>query len=290
MKNKNITVLYIAGNGHSGSTLLDMIIGTSPDIFSAGELTFITRSSIFEEYCSCNERIVDCTVWSKIVQIWLDSSPINLEDYQRLRLKFERNKTTFRTLYAMVLPDKDFKVYCLTTRLLFEAIYEVTGKNIIVDSSKSPQRIAVLKRIVNLKVIHLCRNAKGVLNSAKNSSKKDLKAGREVDLPPNGTAKTLLDWIFVNFITQIFTIGVNSKKIQFKNYIRHTRDLMSLHDKIEISNSTKGFSTDHMLAGNLIRLKKNLKIDRNIGVQYSRLNPKQYKIAAIVDFIFPFWS
>ncbi|WP_164905182.1 hypothetical protein [Aequorivita ciconiae] len=43
MKNKNITVLYIAGNGHSGSTLLDIIIGSSSDFFSAGELTFITE-------------------------------------------------------------------------------------------------------------------------------------------------------------------------------------------------------------------------------------------------------
>jgi hypothetical protein len=47
MKNKNITVLYIAGDGHSGSTLLDIIIGSSPNIFSAGELTLITRNSNF---------------------------------------------------------------------------------------------------------------------------------------------------------------------------------------------------------------------------------------------------
>ena len=48
MKNKNITVTYIVGDGHSGSTLLDIIIGSSPNIFSAGELTFITRDSIFK--------------------------------------------------------------------------------------------------------------------------------------------------------------------------------------------------------------------------------------------------
>ena len=83
MKNKNITVLYIAGNGHSGSTLLDIIIGSSPDIFSAGELTFITRDSIFEEYCSCGCLIKECPVWSKIVRIWLETASITLEDYKR---------------------------------------------------------------------------------------------------------------------------------------------------------------------------------------------------------------
>ena len=64
MKNKNITVTYIVGDGHSGSTLLDIIIGSSPNIFSAGELTFITRDSIFEEYCSCNKLIKECNTWS----------------------------------------------------------------------------------------------------------------------------------------------------------------------------------------------------------------------------------
>jgi hypothetical protein len=167
MKNKNITVIYIAGNGHSGSTLLDMAIGSSPDIFSAGELTFITRDSIFDEYCSCSKLIKECEVWSKTIKIWLEKSPVKLEDYKRLRLKFERNKTTARAFISKLNPSQDFKTYCAATLILFEAIQEVTGKSVIVDSSKSPQRIAVLNKIVDLKVIHLCRNAKGVLNSAK---------------------------------------------------------------------------------------------------------------------------
>src|SRR5690554_3151258 len=183
MKNNNLKVIYIAGNGHSGSTLLDIIIGSSPNIFSAGELTCITRDSIFEEYCSCNQLIKECSIWSEIVKIWLETSPVNLEDYKKLRWKFERNKTTVRTLSSRFMPSQDFKTYCIATRLLFEAIQKVTGKNIIVDSSKSPQRIAILSKIVDLKVIHLCRNAKGVLNSAKKSSKKDIKAGIETDLP-----------------------------------------------------------------------------------------------------------
>ena len=30
-------IIYIAGGGHSGSTLLSMIIGTSKEVFSLGE-------------------------------------------------------------------------------------------------------------------------------------------------------------------------------------------------------------------------------------------------------------
>jgi hypothetical protein len=143
IKNKNITVLYIAGNGHSGSTLLDIIIGSSPKVFSAGELTFITRDSILEEYCSCGSLIQDCEVWSKIISIWSKNSTISLEDYKKLRLKYERNKVTLRSLKNNWFPSKEFKQYCLTTQKLFSAIQNVTGKNVIVDSTNSPHRIPV---------------------------------------------------------------------------------------------------------------------------------------------------
>jgi hypothetical protein len=289
IKNKNITVLYIAGNGHSGSTLLDIIIGSSPDIFSAGELTFITRDSIFEEYCSCGTLIKDCGIWSKVIEIWIRKSPVNLEDYKKLRLKFERNKTTARAFISKLNPSQDFKTYCEATLILFEAIQEVTGKSVIVDSSKSPQRIAVLNKIVDLKVIHLCRNAKGVLNSAKKSSKKDIKIGIEVDSAARRTSKTLLEWLFVNIITELFCIGVNSKKIKYKDYIQNLKIIETIHPKITIQNIQK-FSTEHMMAGNILRLKEEVKVDTNLGFTYKRLSKKQTRIASLFERLFPFWA
>ena len=290
MKNKNITVIYIAGNGHSGSTLLDIIIGSSPDIFSAGELTFITRDSIFEEYCSCGTLFKDCGIWSKVIEIWIRKSPVNLEDYKKLRLKFERNKTTARAFISKLNPSQDFKTYCEATLILFEAIQEVTGKNVIVDSSKSPQRIAVLSKIVDLMVIHLCRNARGVLNSAKKSSKKDIKAGIEIDSLARRTSKTLLEWVFVNGVTELFCIGVDSKRIKYKDYISNLEIIEEkIHSEIKVQNE-QSFLAEHMLAGNILRLKKNIVIDSDLGFKYNRLTKKQSRIAYFFESLFPFWS
>jgi len=290
MKNKNITVIYIAGDGHSGSTLLDIIIGSSPNIFSAGELTFITRDSIFEEYCSCSKLIKECNTWSKIVKTWLEKAPVNLKEYKKLRLKFERNKTTAKALYNKISPSQEFKTYCESTRLLFEAIQKVTGKNVIVDSSKSPQRIAVLSKIVDLKVIHLCRNARGVLNSAKKSSKKDIKAGIEIDSLARRTSKTLLEWVFVNGVTELFCIGVDSKRIKYKDYISNLEIIEEkIHPEIKVQNE-QSFLAEHMLAGNILRLKKNIVIDSDLGFKYNRLTKKQSRIAYLFESLFPFWS
>jgi hypothetical protein len=289
MKDTSITVLYISGNGHSGSTLLDIIMGESPSVFSAGEITFITRDSIFDEYCSCNALIRDCTVWSSIIKIWQESSEINIKKYRKLRLKFERNKTTLNTIRNRIKPSNSFINYCNSTLLLFQAIQEVTGKNIIVDSSKSPQRIAILRKIVDLKVIHLCRNPRGVLNSAKKTSKKDIRAGIEIDSPKRRTSKTLLEWFFVNIVTELFCLGVNSQKIKYKDYINNLQVVESIHPSIKVKNILN-FRAEHMLAGNALRLKKDIKVNQSTGFNYGRLSKKQIKIASVFEFLFPFWS
>ena len=40
------TVLYIAGYGRSGSTVLDMLLGTHPRIIGGGELTHLFHHSL----------------------------------------------------------------------------------------------------------------------------------------------------------------------------------------------------------------------------------------------------
>lgn len=290
MKIKDISVIYIAGNGHSGSTLLDIILGASTDIFSAGELTKITRNSIFEEYCSCGQLIGECEVWSKVMKNWSEKSPITLEEYRRLIQNFERNKATPIVLFYKLNPSRDFKNYCEATHLLFEAIKKVTGKSVIVDSSKYPQRIAMLNKFAKLKVIHLCRNAKGVLNSAKKSSKKDLRMGREADSPVRRTSKTLLDWFFINLITEIFTLGVPSIRLKYTKFIVNVQSIGEIHPKMDISTLNQKFFAEHMLAGNALRLKKDIVVDKNLGLNYDRLTKKQLRVASLFDRIFPFWA
>ena len=264
-------------------------MGESPSVFSAGEITFITRDSIFDEYCSCNAVIRDCTIWSSIIKIWQETSEINIKEYRKLRLKFERNKTTLNVLRNRIKPSNDFINYCNSTLLLFQAIQKVTGKNIIVDSSKSPQRIAILRKIVDLKVIHLCRNPRGVLNSAKKTSKKDIRVGIEIDSPKRRTSKTLFEWIFVNIVTELFCIGVNSQKLKYKDYIKNLQVVESVHLAIKVKNILN-FRAEHMLAGNALRLKKDIKVNQSMGFNYGRLSKKQIQIASVFEFLFPFWS
>jgi hypothetical protein len=260
MKPERIKVIYIVGNGHSGSTLLDIMLGNGESCFGAGELTNIVKPDLENEYCSCGQRIAECEFWSKVYEKWHKIMSISPLEYRYLRNRYERNKMFFITLLNSILPSKNFKLYQRNTQLLFECIKEVSGASIIIDSSKSPQRIAVLKSVVDIKAVHLCREFKGVLNSAKHSLKKDLSRGIENDRPARRTSKAFFDWLLTNVLSEIFLFRVQSLKLTYSDYIENPQCYLKIDDSFQKIINQELFSAQHMLSGNHLRLTKNIKI------------------------------
>jgi len=63
-----VPVLSLLGATESGSTLLDMLLGRAPGVFSAGELrSNWARGLLQGQPCSCGEQIRACPVWRPIV-------------------------------------------------------------------------------------------------------------------------------------------------------------------------------------------------------------------------------
>ena len=287
-KNKSVSVIYISGDGHSGSTLLDILLGSQKNVFSSGELNNISREGLPKEFCSCDKQLSDCELWSDIFEKWLVKSRITVDEYRVLKLRYERNKATPRLLFNCVFPSKKFIDYCNSTKFLFETISEVTNCNTIIDSSKIPQRILVLKRIVSLRNIHLTRNLVGVLNSAKKSKNKNIKKGYETNIRPRRTSKTILDWVVKNLLVELFTIGVNSKKIAYDEFITNSKILLPFNKDLG-DYKNKIFFIPHMIAGNALRLEKNIEIFKKPETN-SNLSNKQLMLAKLIGIIFPFWK
>lgn len=64
-------LIYIAGSGHSGSTLLDMMLGGHSQISSLGEVHRLTMNACaktdFELHrCTCGLTIEECPFWQKV--------------------------------------------------------------------------------------------------------------------------------------------------------------------------------------------------------------------------------
>lgn len=286
----NYRIIQVAGNGHSGSTLLSIYAGTAEKVFNAGEITNITRKTIREEYCSCGERIGDCPLWTRVYEYWETHSPISEQEYHRLRLFFERNKVIVRTCWNELFPSGEYKLYKQSVKVFFDGIAHYTNAETIIDASKSPARTLILSGLAELKVIHICRSFTGVLNSSKRSSKKDIKAGIEQDNPARRTGKVLLDWLLNNWLCEWINLTRNSRRLKYRTFIANPLVIKGLDPAFQELDINKPFAADHMLAGNVIRLKKQIVFQPKIGQTTERLNKLQVFFAKGIDKLFFFWS
>jgi hypothetical protein len=198
-----VKVVKITGLGRSGSTILDVVLGTHPQIESVGEVGNIVRNGWISReslrgipkdrlrvpICTCGKRLdvlyVDtpeeaCPFWSSVRREWVERTDRDsIESYPKLQNDFELKRRWPRLLYEKRRPSAPFRSYARLTRTFFESIRAVSGKPIIVDSSKSPARALAFGMIpgIDLYVIHLVRDGRGVITSLRKTFEKDLQAG-----------------------------------------------------------------------------------------------------------------
>lgn len=195
----HVRVLYIIGAGRSGSTILDVVLGNHPDIESTGELSNLVRNGwiggeslrgieskrLRRPICTCGKRldipevedIADaCPFWSRVRREWVErvDSRDDIESYPALQDDFERFKRLPHLLRERRRPSPQFRSYARLTRALFESISVVSGKSVLVDSTKVSTRAFALSMVpgINLRLVHNVRDARGVINSRRKTSRK----------------------------------------------------------------------------------------------------------------------
>ena len=63
------TVIYIAGYGRSGSTLLERILNCNKKLFALGEIAnLLSLINDRDSLCSCGRYIYQCEFWSNIIR------------------------------------------------------------------------------------------------------------------------------------------------------------------------------------------------------------------------------
>jgi len=64
------TVLYIAGTGRSGSTVLANLLGEVDGFFAAGEVRFLWQRGLVENrLCGCGAPVSECAVWREVFEV-----------------------------------------------------------------------------------------------------------------------------------------------------------------------------------------------------------------------------
>ncbi len=195
-----VQVLYIAGSGHSGSTFTDVFLDNHPSVVGVGELTNLVRGGYIEgRYCACGRPPAECPFWSDVRTEWAGRSGVDLVSYARLQHTFERYATWPRVVIERYRRSPAFATYAEWTVGLYQAIRRVSGRPLVVDSSKVPTRAAALALMpgVDLRLLHLIRDGRGVVFSVQKP--KPFRAdmpGRQIVPPP--VWRTAVFWVIVN--------------------------------------------------------------------------------------------
>ncbi|MBN1238102.1 MAG: sulfotransferase [Gammaproteobacteria bacterium] len=211
--------------GHSGSTLLNLMLGGHPDAVAVGEITHLPKNLTLNTPCQCGVPIRRCEFWTEVVArlpFDLHRDPYALEtgfiDAVRTvdRARATRAyKLRWKAIHGLVgagllinrrvhVPAFDRSI--LHTELLFDAIREVSGCPLVVDSSKPYVKALSLYHGAPeaTRLILLCRDGRGVMWS-------QMKRGT----PP---AEALLTW--KRFYTRTLRLlrGVDPAHVIFVRY------------------------------------------------------------------------
>lgn len=173
---KSTSLVFIAGLGHSGSTIFDLLLGAQPGITGLGEVdVFLNEKKNdwhlerYDKYnCTCNSIPSECDVWG---------------DFQNIL--YHRNNLEYGEIY----------------RELVRIAVEKTNSDIIVDSSKNIQALKKVYRSLDqigisknrFYVIHLVKDIRSYAASA-------VRGGRS-----SGILRSFNEWrqsnqVFENFL------------------------------------------------------------------------------------------
>ncbi|EWY39042.1 hypothetical protein N825_08550 [Skermanella stibiiresistens SB22] len=161
----NYKILYIVGMTHSGSTLLDLLISKNSLAVSVGEVWQLANlantrykkdnKTLLGNECTCGaETIWHCSFWPRIDGIVKKASGLSLRDLD--------------------LNSDDPETFRLHNKLVFDAVAEVSGARVIIDSSKLQGRLErlVAAGFAPMLPLHLMRDPRGQVCSVIHRAKR----------------------------------------------------------------------------------------------------------------------
>ena len=216
MKKKKI--LYIAGLGHSGSTILDMILGTNSKVIGLGEImAFVKRKNKqidLKSVCSCGETGYNCDFWAQSEQI-IGNIKNNTEAYLKL---IEYFYTKYGEKTILVDSSKNSYSYLKHLDENFDLKVIFLSRDF---RSWSYSRYLSTKRPVFIKIIHWIIENLKLLYRLKKMNLKSLKIGyEELALYPEFTLKKICEHIDINFEEQMMNPANTKSHIISGNIVR----------------------------------------------------------------------
>ncbi|WP_166395376.1 sulfotransferase [Rubrobacter marinus] len=266
---ERIKVLYIAGWGRSGSTILDNLLGQLEGFFSVGEINCLWERNLLGDWlCGCGRSFRACPVWSEVMKSAFGGVQ-NIDARKMIRLRDSGARTRHVPLMLTSLAEPLLKnrlsEYVSNLDRLYRGVKSVTGSRVIVDSSKSPAYSYALNMVpgVDLYVVHLVRDPRAVAYSWQRRKKVDPKM--DGLMVRYGPFRSSVIWSAWNVVTEAFWSRRSSRylRIRYEDLVadplktlRRIPGLVGEDAKLpDVEGRTVELKVTHTTSGNLSRFK-----------------------------------
>lgn len=273
-------IIYIAGYSRSGSTILDILLGSHTNIFGTGELVYL-----FEDWltgtrtCTCGEIYKNCSFWKDLKL----PGGISLQQAKEIIHRVE-SRENVTALLEEKIPSEVIQQYSQIQSALYDYIFKTSGKNIVVDSSKTSRDMAgrfyALHKYTDFDVyvIHLVKNGLGVVESY-------VKKGRNWALEGHAkndsflAARSSVGWFLANSITQRLGMKMPENRflqIKYEDFATQPENVLQtigkfletdLSEVITMVEKQLSFHPKHNVGGNRLRLEKEVRFNKSFGVK-----------------------
>lgn len=154
--------VYVMGRGHSGSTVLDALLGNANDARGIGEVVAGIDGT---HPCSCGASVDECLYWQEVRRQFGKCSDFSWKQMVN-RIAGEAHIFNFARVLAASESSQFVRETRRSIRDVAQSIRDVSAASCIVDSSKELSRGLFLARFLpEARVIHLVRNPRRMLAS-----------------------------------------------------------------------------------------------------------------------------
>jgi len=203
-----LNVVYVAGLGRSGSTLLSRLLGQIPAWVAVGELHNIWRSGASrgrpDELCGCGRAFAECGFWRRVVASGLGAQSASEASALASGVARLRHLPWLAGPWRPRGFSRRLASYAAVVSALYRSAAAEGNGRVVVDSSKDLGPLWMLTRApeVRVTVLHLVRDPRGVAFSWSKRLRRIEFVDREVLMPSWGALETAWRWIYSNLLAE----------------------------------------------------------------------------------------
>ena len=292
-------VTYVAGSGRSGSTLLDRLLNETEGVVAIGELVYLWEPEQLDRHvCGCGKPLRDCEFWGAVAEKafggWESSG------YERIT-ELRRSVLRHRYLPLLAAPWMSPKFRRRVSELVqllvpvYDAVAEVSGATVIVDSSKEVAYAYALRRALGdrLRIVHLLRNGFGVAYSWTKLVAKPEVGNPQAALDRYQPSRMAFRWVGYNVALEgVRVLGITPLIVHYEdvvdrpveqlNRILTAAGLPAREDYPFIHDGQVELKPSHSVAGNPMRFRQGLMPLRRDEAWRTKMRKRDRRVVGLI--------